>query len=308
VAATVLVAGIDGTSLLEDSPILQRDTHTVAEAASARALLPLLAEGETRLVLLGAGLHDLTLQETLRRIRASPATRKVSLLVVLPETASADAAALLLKCGANAVLQQPLDRLRFDSWVTRLLVVPRRVELRVPIEGQVVGSPRDAEQGFFAGLTRNVSSNGLLLASPVALQVGAELDLEISLSKEQPRFRAVGRVVRRATEVAWPYLGFGIEYVFVPPDSQTALQQFLAAHAEQRPAAPSPAIASTIRRGEWIYEVLVPTPAREGWQVEIRRGQREGWRAGAAGPYYVLGAKTPEAALAAARAFIERHG
>jgi len=308
-AATVLVGGLDAGSLLADSPVLQRDAHTVAEVASARALLLLLAEGETRLALLGPALQDLPLSETLRRIRAAPATRQVSLLAVLPAQASPQAAGLLLDCGANAVLQQPVDSARLDAWITRLLSVPRRLELRVPVEGQVVGARRQDEAGYFTGLTRNVSSNGMLLASPVPLALGSELDLEVTLSSEHPRFRAVGRLVRQAPEVAWPYQGYGVEFVFVPPDSQEALQAFLAA------GGPSPSLAdgrspirSTIKRGEWIYEVLTPVHGPQDWQAEIRRAQRDSWRPGAAGPYYVVAGASPEEALRTARAFVDRHG
>jgi hypothetical protein len=34
----------------------------------------------------------------------------------------------------------------------------------------------------------------------------------------------------------------------------------------------------------------------------------EGWRAGRASPFYVVEEQSPEAALAAAREFVQRHG
>ena len=43
-----------------------------------------------------------------------------------------------------------------------------------------------------------------------------------------------------------------------------------------------------------------------GFLAEIRRGPREGWRPGASGPYYVVEAASPEAAVRAARAFVNR--
>ena len=308
-AATVLVAGLPVAQVLVNSSVLLRDAQTVAEVDSARGLLRLLAEGDTRLALLGPDLPDLSLPEALRRIRASPITRRVSLLVVLPGEASSETAGQLLQAGANAVLQLPLEPLRFDAWLTRLLAVPRRVDVRVPVEGQVVGALREGATGYFTGLTRNVSLNGALLASPVTLPVGADLDLEVSLSASFPRFKAVGRIVRQAREVAWPHLGYGVEFVLVPPDAQSALAAFLAAGA---PAEPLPegvaTIRSTVRRGDWIYEVLTPQPLPGGWQAEIRRAQRDVWRPGGAGPYYVVAGASAEEALSAARDFIDRHG
>lgn len=308
-AATVLVAGMDAGGLLKDSPVLRRDAHTVEEVPAGRELLPLLAESETRLVLLGPRLPDLALPELLRRIRASALARHVSLLVVLPEEASGEAAGELLAAGANAVLQQPLDPPRFDAWITRLLSVPQRHELRVPVEGHVVGARRDGESGYFTGLTRNMSLNGMLLLSPVPLPPGADLDLEVSLSQALPRFRAVARVVRQAPEVTWPYLGYGVELVFVPPGSHEALQLFLTGGVALRPRSDGTSpIHSTVKRGEWIYEILTPVPGGQGFQAEIRRAPRESWRPGAAGPYYVVAGPSPEAAVRAARAFVDKHG
>ncbi len=308
-AATVLVAGVPVAEVLAGSSVLLRDAHTVAEADSARGLMRQLAEGETRLAVLGPALSDLSLSETLRRIRAAPATRRVSLLVLLPAESSSEAAGQLLQDGANAVLQQPHDPLRLDAWMTRLMAVPRRLDVRVPVEGQVVGARRDASGGYFTGLTRNVSLNGALLASPVPLPVGADLDLEIGLSSAYPRFRAVSRVIRPAREVGWPHLGYGVEFVLVPPDSQIALAAFLSAGAPGEPAPEGPqAIRSTVRRGDWVYEVLTPQVGPRGWQAEIRRAPRDQWRPGMAGPFYVVSGATAEEAVGAARAFIERHG
>jgi hypothetical protein len=42
--------------------------------------------------------------------------------------------------------------------------------------------------------------------------------------------------------------------------------------------------------------------------VEIRRAPREQWRAGAAGPFYVVEGDTPEATLGRAREFIHSFG
>ncbi len=307
-AATVLVAGVPVAEVLAGSSVLLRGAHTVAEADSARGLLRQLAEGDTRLVVLGPDLPDLGLAETLRRVRASPLTRRVSLLALLPAGAPSETAGQLIAAGANAVLQRPHDPLRLDAWMTRLMSVPRRLEVRVPVDGQVVGARRDSAGGYFTGLTRNVSLNGALLASPVPLPVGADLDLEFSLSAAYPRFKAVARVVRPAREVAWPHLGYGVEFVLVPPDSQAALAAFLVAGAPVEPAASVHAIRSTVRRGEWVYEVLSPQATAQGWQAEIRRAPRDLWRPGIAGPFYVVSGVSAEETLQAARAFIERHG
>ncbi len=304
-SAAVLLAGLDAGKL-PTTPVLQREEHPLEELSGARALLARLLRGDARLLLLGPGLGEPGLPETIRRIRAASSLRRVSILAVLPE--GHGAAADLLRAGANAVLQQPLDPTRYESWITRLLEVPRRLELRVPVQGEVLASTRSADGRHFSGLTRNLSQNGMLLASPLRLAVGAgsDLDVELGLSGGLPRFRALGRVVREAAEVAWPYIGYGVEFLFVPPESQAALGDFLA-HARALEGEP-PGIHSTIKRETWIYEILAPSPSRQGWQAEIRRAPREKWRPGEAGPFYVVESVSPEGALRAARDFVRQRG
>src|SRR5689334_23653040 len=85
----LLVAGLDARSLLLEAPVLQRDGHTIEERAFARDLLREIVPLSARLVVLGPDLLDLSMAETVRRIRASEATRAVSVLILLPAGTSA---------------------------------------------------------------------------------------------------------------------------------------------------------------------------------------------------------------------------
>ena len=307
-AAPILVAGLDSRSLFLEAPVLLRDRAVLEEKASARALLDGLARENGRLVILGTHLPDLGLLEAIHRIRALPATRRVSILVLVPAEEPEELEEELKTAGANAVLRRPLDRALLEGWIAKLLAVPRRVDARVPVFGQVVGTPRTEETGHFYGLSRNLSVNGMLLASPVRLTDGPDLDLELQLPDKGARVRAIGRVVRDAGEVGWPYLGYGVEFLFVPPESQLAIELTVASavvgltHLTREGAVAG--IHATVRSATWIYEILEPVAYEAGWLVEIRRGPREGWRPGVAGPHYVVEGPSPEVALRAAREFV----
>jgi CheY-like chemotaxis protein len=307
-AAPILVAGIDSRSLFLEAPVLLRDRAVLEEKASGRALLDGLARENGRLVILGTHLPDLDLLETLHRIRSLPATRRVSILVLVPADEREELEEDLKTAGANAALRRPLDRAQLEGWIAKLLAVPRRVDARVPVFGQVVGTPRTEETGHFYGLSRNLSVNGMLLASPVRLTDGPDLDLELQLPDKGGRVRALGRVVRDAGEVGWPYLGYGVEFLFVPPESQLAIELTVASAVVSlthltREGAPA-GIHATVRSGTWIYEIVEPVAYEAGYLVEIRRGPREGWRPGVAGPFYVVEGRSPEVALRAAREFV----
>jgi CheY-like chemotaxis protein len=303
------VAGLDARSLALEAPLLQRERHVIEERGTARELLQDIAPAAARLVVLGPHLADLPLAETVRRIRASPAIRQVSVLVLLTADDPAELEEQVLHAGANAVLRRPLDRVELERWLAKLLVVARRVQMRVPVQGQVVGTPRGPEALHFYGLTRNLSINGMLLASPVRLPSTPDLDLEFMVPGLSPRLQALGRVVREAPEVEWPYLGYGVEFIFVPPDTQEALSHLVAERVEP----PAPAgelmhgIHSTLRREEWIYEILEPVRYDSLWHAEIRRAPREMWRPGLGGPFYVVEGNSRDGVLQEAREFLARY-
>lgn len=307
----ILVAGFDSRRLLLAAPMLFRDREAVEELATARELLAELDRRRGRLVVLGHRLPDLPLLETLRRIRSLPAPRAVSILVLLPAGEPVETEISALAAGANAVERRPFDQAHLEYRIARLLSVPRRIDARIPVQGRVVGTPLQPAAGHFYGLTRNLSVNGLLLASPVAFGNRPDLDLEFYLPEEQSRVRALGRVVREAPEVGWPYLGYGVEFVFVPPESVEAIAGVVtrvSSLASLTPEQTAARIRGTIRRDSWIYELAEPVRDARAWRVEIRRGRLEAWRPGFSEAVYVAEGASPESALRAARDFVSRHG
>jgi hypothetical protein len=181
---------------------------------------------------------------------------------------------------------------------------------RVPVQGHVIGRPQVEKTGRFFGLTQNLSINGMLLASPIQLESERDVELEFGLPESRLALRALGRVVREASEVSWPYLGYGVEFLFVPEDTRDQLNDFVerAALVTLRRSLGRSKIHSTLRREFWVYEILEPMASPDGWQVEIRRAPRDAWRPGGGGPFYVVLGRSPEEALAEAREFVHRHG
>jgi len=118
-------------------------------------------------------------------------------------------------------------------------------------------------------------------------------------------------LVRQASEVAWPYIGYGVEFLYLPAMSFDAIVDLVS-----RGGLPPPAILpdtthgihSTVRRESWVYEILEPIRRDDTWHAEIRRAPREAWRPGEAGPFYVVEGASPEKALREAREFLVRLG
>jgi CheY-like chemotaxis protein len=309
-ASRILTAGIDARELRLEVRFLQRAPDLVLEAATAREMFDALARDGVSLLVIGPKLPDAPLGEAIRRVRESGAGRRLSILAMIPATEPEGAEGAALAAGANAALRRPLDRFVLESWVSKLLEVPSRVRARIPVHVQVVGSRHGGEGEHFYGLSRNLSVHGMLLASPVRIDA-EDLDLEIDLPESEGRVRVLGRIAREAPEVGWPYVGYGIEFLFLPETAQRVIDRLVRREAPHEPPrslwAPG-AIHSTLRKHEWIYELSDPARTEIGFLVEIRRGSREGWRAGRASPFYVVEESTPEGALEAARAFVLRHG
>ena len=129
------------------------------------------------------------------------------------------------RAGANAVLRRPLDRRDARSrWLAKLLIVPRRVEARVPVQGQVVGTlPHTRGRRTSSASPTTSASTACSWPARVRLADEPDLDLEFVLPGVRARLRALGRVVREAPEVAWPYRGYGVEFLFVPAGEPEAL-------------------------------------------------------------------------------------
>jgi hypothetical protein len=149
----------------------------------------------------------------------------------------------------------------------------------------------------------------MLLASPVRLPSSPDLDLEFMIPGLAPRLQALGRVVREAPEVEWPYLGYGVEFMFVPPDTQEALSLLVTDSAERAisPGELTHGIHSTLRREDWIYEILEPVRYDSVWHAEIRRSAARAVASGPGGPFYVVEGNSRDGVLLEAREFLARY-
>src|SRR5262249_20649344 len=120
----VLVAGLDGRSLLLEASVLRRDGHVVEEVATARSLFAWLGDSNVRLVVLGRGPPAPARREGPPPPRSVRAPRHASILALIPSAESLDLDGRAVEAGANVVLRRPLDQSRLDSWVAKLLSVP----------------------------------------------------------------------------------------------------------------------------------------------------------------------------------------
>src|SRR5512141_436803 len=134
---TILAAGVDGRELRLEVRFLQRQPELLREAGSAADVITAVECEPPGLVVLGGALVTPAL---VRGIREKETGRQLSLLAIVPAGEPPGTEGLLLEAGANAALRRPLDRFVLESWIGKLVDVPRRVRARIPVHVQVVGS------------------------------------------------------------------------------------------------------------------------------------------------------------------------
>lgn len=102
-----------------------------------------------------------------------------------------------------------------------------RREVRAPLEVEV---SLESENNFYAGITGNVSTGGVFIATYTPPPTGAEvtLDLKLAGSPETFTLRAVvcwSRSPERATEFAPP--GVGLRWIALPSSVEATIKRFV---------------------------------------------------------------------------------
>ena len=306
--ADILVAGLDCRSLLLEAPVLQRQGGSLEEKATVRDLLDTLARNGARCVVLGSLLPDQSLDDAIKKIRSLPATRH----------GLDPGRARLRRAGRGGGGRPGRGGQRRPAPAPGQRQA-RGLGLQAP-RGPAAGGRAGARAGAGGGHAPHREDRPLLrplaqrqrarhaAREPGEAAGGPRPRPRVPASRRASRVKALGRVVREAVEVGWPYIGYGVEFLFVPDESRMAIGQLVDRETRRcgpPPAAKGAACSTTVRRGTWIYEIVQPVPY-EGASSPRSAAAREGWRPGVAGPYYVVEAASADAAVRAARAFVNR--
>jgi PAS domain S-box-containing protein len=117
--------------------------------------------------------------ELVGRLRADRLTRS-SAIAVLCRAYSLAEEESFRRAGANVVFTGVVHPHLWDARLEELLNVPRRLEARIPVR-LLTWSRANPGADPIEGLTLNISINGILLETPVRLEVGTKLDLNFRL-------------------------------------------------------------------------------------------------------------------------------
>jgi CheY-like chemotaxis protein len=134
------------------------------------------------------------IETLIRTLRRSPQQKRIS-IVVFSEDDFDPSEIELLEAGANAILRLPPGD-DFDDRVGRLIAVPARRDVRLPVRLQVA-----AGSGFGATvpvLALSLSASGILVESNHPLSMGDEVSLAFRFEGSEEIFSATAHITRTA--------------------------------------------------------------------------------------------------------------
>jgi CheY-like chemotaxis protein len=214
-----LVCSQDGLEAEFQGTMLSRQDVELHHAATLDQARRLAASLQFHLVLVD---RDLEGSEALvQALRQEAPTRSCSIVGIARgdfDTKDAE----LLEAGANALLRLPAEP-NWDERLKRLVSVPGRRDVRLPVRLEVVGNW--GQQPILA-LALNLSLHGMLAEAHSELEVGDELTVRFDLPTSDSPISGIGRVVRKAS-----LSRVGLEFLELRGESPQALGAFLAAEA-----------------------------------------------------------------------------
>ena len=134
------------------------------------------------------------IENLIRTLRKSPTLKRIS-IVVFSEDDFDPSEVEVLEAGANAILRLPPGD-DFDDRVGKLMEVPSRRDVRIPVRLQVA-----ATSGFGATvpvLALNLSSTGILVESNHPLNMGDEVSVAFRFEESGEIFSATAHITRTA--------------------------------------------------------------------------------------------------------------
>jgi hypothetical protein len=143
-------------------------------------------------------------------------------IVVLARGAVRSSEAELMECGADAVLRLPPGP-SWDADFARLVGLPLRRQERLLLNLRVDAQVAD---DLVTATILNLSQFGMLVQSPVPLEIGREIEFSFRLDSGQAPVTGSGRVVREASPTH-----FGVEFLVLEAEDRDRIRALVAASA-----------------------------------------------------------------------------
>jgi len=185
----------------EQSLLLRKD-HELFRAASGAEAMEKVEQVMPHLIVLDDQIQDMKVSSLIRQIRAMPAGRNASVLLLAGSGGEASE-------GVNQVLPKPVVGTEFNDACRRLLSVEARKEARLLVYVNVQGF---SQNNMFLCNSLNLSASGILILTARKMKMGETVQLQITLPREREKIRVSGLVMREAQEVESRLNAYGLAF------------------------------------------------------------------------------------------------
>ncbi len=153
-------------------------------------------------------------ERLISELRAQGAVRGVPILVMARGSANAREGDLE-EAGADAILRLPAVQ-GWDERLTSIIELPQRRDARLAVDLRVDAQVAD---DLVTAMVVNLSPAGMLIQSPVPLEIGHEIDFAFRLPDRPRLVSGTGRVVRQATPTQ-----FGVEFLLIEDEDRERIR------------------------------------------------------------------------------------
>jgi hypothetical protein len=199
---------------LSETPLGRRDLELRA-AVSLEEAQSLVIHQHPSLIVID---RDLKWARPLITLIREEARMRDASIVVAARGASSVIEKDLLADGADVILRLP-STTAWDDHIDRLLSLSTRRDIRVPLTLRV-----DAQVGddLVDATIINLGLRGMLIQSPVPLEVGCEIEFAIRIPGDKQLLTGSGRVARQASSTQ-----YGVEFLLLEKEDQERLYRLL---------------------------------------------------------------------------------
>ena len=195
--------------------------HTVLTYDNSQKAGQRAEEQRLDVVFLSMGSPQIDGIELARRIRNSGPNRETTIVML---SADGDIASLRAAFGegANFVLTKPVTAANLRPMLAAMDSAgwkERRHAARMPLFTEVLCKWQEQE---FQMRSLNISESGMLLQSPVDVEIGQEVELEFKIAEVRASLNVVVRIARKEGADR-----FGAEFVGLAPEEGNAIQLYV---------------------------------------------------------------------------------
>lgn len=201
--------------------LLRRSDIEVLRAGSNREALDIHKEEKADLIVVHLDAGELTGEELCSIIRDDEELRDVSIIVASPEGPGDERSG---RCRANSIIKTPLSSPELFERASRLLDIPSRATIRVPMGVKVQGAQANSP---FVGFAENISATGMLFESEKVLWKGLRLFCSFFLPGDT-QVKTEAEVVRVSTgKTEYDILQYGVRFRGLEEDLRAAIEEYV---------------------------------------------------------------------------------